>query len=110
MRWMRRTCHTLSISVPRAESVLLEILLPHESRGKGVTTETKSRKRGPGAGRPTLVPGEKKERVELYLAPTLAAHLEARDVPEADRRAVAVRRKREAAALLEKAEIESRIM
>ena len=75
-----------------------------------MTNETKPRLRAPGAGRPTLVPGEHKTRVVLFLNPTLAAHLEATDVPPDQRRAVAVRRKREAAAMLEQVEIQSRIV
>lgn len=63
-----------------------------------------------GAGRPVLAPDEKKRRVVLYVSPSLAAHLEAEEVGEEERSTVARRRKRQAAELLAKAEIESRII
>lgn len=73
-------------------------------------SERISRKRAPGAGRPTLSPSDKKRRVQLYLNPELAAFLEAEDQPEADRARVARRRKQEAAEMLLKANIQSHIL
>lgn len=68
------------------------------------------RKRAPGAGRPPYAPGQHKRRVLLYVNPTLAAFLEAEDVPAGKERNLAVRRrKQEAAEMLLRANIESRI-
>lgn len=73
--------------------------------------ETKERKRAPGGGRKALSSDEKKRRVQLYLNPTLAAFLEAEDLPEGlERSKAARRRKQEAADALLKANIESRIL
>lgn len=64
----------------------------------------------PGSGRPSLPEGQHKRRIVLYVNPTLAAHLEAEELPQEDRRRVATRRKREAGELLATAEIQSRIV
>lgn len=62
-------------------------------------------------GRPELIPSQRKRRVQLYLKESLAAHLEAEDIPAGpERKKVALRRKREFAETVEQAEIQSRII
>lgn len=77
-------------------------------------TETKRgtpRIRAEGAGRKALSDSVKKVRVQLYLNPTLAAFLEAEDLPDGSERSRAARRrKQEAAESLLRANIESRII
>lgn len=62
-------------------------------------------------GRPELSDTDRKRKVELFVNPTLAAFLNAEEQPDGtERKRIALRRKREAAELLYRADIESRIL